>query len=105
MIQSKELQSYSKFVTNLQSKCTCRALTLKVEQHTLTDLVDADVVHDEIEPEAKPWVASVRPNKQIIFILRDEVHSSEVTCRGSKTDIRTDSLVKATQAVLHNMNN
>jgi hypothetical protein len=35
------------------------------------DLVDPDVVHDEIEPESEPWVASVRPDEQVVFILGD----------------------------------
>jgi hypothetical protein len=36
-----------------------------------TDLVITYVVHNEIEPESKPWVASVRADKQVVFVFRD----------------------------------
>jgi hypothetical protein len=35
------------------------------------DLVDSDVVHDEVEPESEPRVASVRSDEQVVFILGD----------------------------------
>jgi hypothetical protein len=45
--------------------------TTKVKQLAQTDLVSADVVHDEVEPESKPRVASVWADKQVVFVFRD----------------------------------
>ena len=42
-----------------------------MKQIVPTDLVVTYVVHNEIEPEPKPRVASVRADKQVIFVFRD----------------------------------
>jgi hypothetical protein len=58
---------------------------LKQSKTQDADLVDSDVVHNEVEPEAEPWVARVRSDEQVIFVLRDQVHTSKVTCTESET--------------------
>ena len=45
--------------------------TTKIKQLAPTDLVIADVVHNEVEPETKPRVASVRADEQVVFEFRD----------------------------------
>jgi hypothetical protein len=40
-----------------------------IEQLAPTDLVITYVVHNEIEPESKPRVASVRADKQVVFVF------------------------------------
>ena len=45
--------------------------TTKIKQIASTDLVSTDVVHDEVEPESKARVASVRADKQVVFVFRD----------------------------------
>jgi hypothetical protein len=42
-----------------------------IKQLAPTDLVITDVVHNEVEPESKSWVASIRADKQVVFIFRD----------------------------------
>ena len=42
-----------------------------IKQLAPTDLVITYVVHYEIEPESKPRVASVRADKQVVFVFRD----------------------------------
>jgi hypothetical protein len=52
-----------------------------IKQLAPTDLVITDVVHNEVEPEPKPRVASIRADKQVVFVFRDQIHTSEVTCK------------------------
>jgi len=42
-----------------------------IKQNAPTDLIVTYVVHNEIEPESKPRVASVRADKQVVFVFRD----------------------------------
>ena len=44
----------------------------------LTNLVCFDIFHSEVEPDSEPGVACVWSDEQVILILCDVVHSTQI---------------------------
>jgi hypothetical protein len=72
---------------------TFRSLGSVVQRQAPTYLVNTDVVHNKVKPEPESWVASVWTDEQIIFILWDQIHASEVTCKEIQISIMMDNLI------------